>query len=134
MANTRWRVKGRGETGSFTLLSHRVLECEAYPQLSGKGVKLLVDLCTQYRGSNNGDLGMAWKIMRKRGWRSRDTLDRARKELVDNGFITQTRQGGRNQCNLYAVTWLAIDDCNGKLDCAPTNVALGYWKDGRPPD
>ena len=115
-------------------MPHRVLESEPYTRLSGKGVKLLVDLFAQFRGGNNGDLGMAWTVMRKRGWRSRDTLDRACKELVDNGFISQTRQGGRNQCNLYAVTWLAIDDCNGKLDCASTNVALGYWKDGHPPD
>ena len=115
-------------------MPHRVLDCEAYTRLSSKGVKLLVDLFAQYRGSNNGDLGMAWTVMEKRGWHSRDTLTRARKELVDNGFIIKTRQGGRHQCNLYAVTWLAIDDCKGKLDCPPTNVAPGYWKDGRPPN
>lgn len=113
-------------------MPHRILECEPYTKLSAKGVKLMVDLFAQFRGSNNGDFSMAWAVMQKRGWRSRDTLNRACKELLGNGFIVQTRQGGRHQCNLYAVTWLAIDDCNGKLDCPPTNVPPGYWKDGRP--
>ena len=115
-------------------MPHRLLECEPYTRLSGKGVKLLLDLFAQYRGNNNGDFGMAWTVMKRRGWRSRDTLRNALKELIEYGFIVQTRQGGRHRCNLYAVTWLAIDDCKGKLDCAPTNVALGYWKDGHPPN
>ncbi len=134
MANKRWRAKGRADIGSFVAMPHRVLECESYTKLSAKGVKLLVDLFAQFRGNNNGDLGMAWTVMVKRGWRSRDTLNKASKELIQNGFIVRTRQGGRHQCNLYAITWLAIDECGGKLDCAPTKVALGWWKDGRPPN
>ena len=134
MAQTRFKSKGRSENGSFVAMPHRVLECEPYTKLSAKGVKLLVDLFAQFRGSNNGDLGMAWTVMKKRGWRSRDTLNKACKELVQNGFIVRTRQGGRHQCNLFAVTWLPIDDCKGKLDCPSTTVAPGYWKDGRPPN
>jgi hypothetical protein len=45
-----------------------------------------------------------------------------------HGFIEQTRQGGKNQCSLYAVTWLAIDECNGKLDVNPTRAASNLWK------
>ncbi len=80
-------------------MPHQVLECEPYTKLSGKSVKLLMDLFAQYRGNNNGDLGMAWKVMEAKGWRSRDALDRARKELLENGFIMLTRQGGKHQCN-----------------------------------
>ena len=134
MARKRWRAIGRADTHSFVALPHRILECDAYFRLSAKGVKLLIDLFGQYRGKNNGDFGMAWTVMEKRGWRSRDTLSRARRELLENGLIVQTRQGGRNKCNLYAVTWLAIDECNGKLDSPPTIVAPGYWKEGRPPN
>ncbi len=134
MTDKRWRAKGRAASGGFTMMPHRVFGCEAYTRLSAKGVKLLVDLLFQFRGNNNGEFGMAWTVMKTRGWRSRDTLDRACKELLDNGFIVLTRQGGRHKCNLYAVTWLAIDECNGKLDCPATNVALGYWKAGHPPN
>lgn len=134
MAQTRFKSKGRSDFGSFVAMPHRVLECEPYTRLSAKAVKLMIDLFAQFRGSNNGDLGMAWTVMKKRGWRSRDTLNKACKELVQNGFIVRTRQGGRHQCNLYAITWLAIDECGGKLDCAPTKVALGWWKDGQPPN
>ena len=114
-------------------MPHRVCESDSYARLSPKAVKLLVDLVTQFRGANNGDLAMAWGLMKERGWRSRDTVTKAGKELIENGIIAQTRQGGRNRCNLFAVTWLAIDDCGGKLDVEPTNVPLGYWKDGHPP-
>jgi len=90
----------------------------------------MLDLYGQYKGSNNGDFAMAWSMMKKRGWRSKDTLYRARDELIDNGFVIQTRQGGKHQCSLYAITWQPIDECNGKLDCPSTIVAPGYWKKG----
>ena len=39
---------------------------------------------------------------------------------------------------LYAVTFLAIDECGGKLDVAATRVPSGKWKKERalykPPD
>jgi hypothetical protein len=55
-------------------------------------------------------------------------VHKALAELLALGFIEQTRQGGKNQCSLYAVTWLAIDECNGKLYVKPTNVASNLWK------
>ena len=94
----------------------------------------MIDLFAQFKGSNNGDLAAAWKLMEKRGWRSKETLHRAKRELLEKGFIVTTRQGGRHVCSLFAVTWLAIDECSGKLDVAPTRVAPGYWKLGRNPD
>ena len=109
-------------------MPHSILEHENYAQLSNKAVKLLIDLFGQYYGNNNGDFTAAFSVMKKRGWKSKDTLNRARHELLDTGFIQQTRQGGRHCCSLYAVTWLAIDDCNGKLDVAPTRVGSGSWK------
>ena len=130
MAISRRRAKGRRDSGSFIAMPHAILKSETYARLSAPAVKLMLDLYGQYRGSNNGDFAMAWSMMKKRGWRSKDTLYRARNDLVENGFIIQTRQGGKHQCSLYAVTWQPIDDCNGKLDCRSTIVAPGYWKKG----
>ena len=50
MVNKRYRAKGRSDNGTFIALPHRLLECEPYTQLSGKGVKLLVDLFAQFHG------------------------------------------------------------------------------------
>ncbi len=133
MAQSRRRAKGRRDSGSFIAMPHAILESETYARLSAPAVKLMLDLYGQYKGSNNGDLAMAWSMMRKRGWRSKDTLYRARDDLVEKGFVIQTRQGGKHQCSLYAVTWKPIDDCSGKLDCSSTRVALGYWKLGLVP-
>lgn len=128
---TRNRAKatGRREGGGFMLIPHAVLDCPNYIDMSWPAKALVADLARQYNGhSNNGDLTAAWRIMAKRGWRSKDTLHRALRELQDNGLIQLTRQGGRNACNLYAVTWAAIDECKGKLDYGPTNTPSGLWR------
>ena len=130
MATSRRRAKGRLDSGSFVAMPHAILRSNSYAKLSAPAVKLMLDLYGQYKGSNNGDFAMAWSMMNKCGWRSKDTLYRARDELVEKGFVVQTRQGGKHQCSLYAVTWQPIDECNGKLECSPTRTALGYWKKG----
>lgn len=73
---------------------------------------------------------MEWSKMKEKGWRSKDTLYKARNQLIQAGMIVLTRQGGKNIPSLYAVTWLGIDECNGKLDCASRSSPLGYWKLG----
>ncbi|MBK1643589.1 hypothetical protein CKO25_02730 [Thiocapsa imhoffii] len=70
---------------------------------------LLIDVAHQFNGSNNGNLSMAPKTLAPYGWRSRGTLDKAIVELVAKGFLMQTRQGGRNRCSLFAMTWHGID-------------------------
>lgn len=128
MTRKRWKHKGRSESGGYFALPHAVTASPSYRSLPTRAVKLLCDLGAQYRGNNNGDLGAAFSEMRKRGWKSRDTLDLAEKDLVRAGIIELTRQGGLNCCNLYALTWLAIDECGGKLDVPPTRVPSGLWK------
>ena len=53
---------------------------------------------------------------------------KAKNELIERGFIAVSRQGGRNKCSLYAVTWQPIDDCKGKLDIGASNKPLNLWK------
>lgn len=124
---TRERAKGRRGKASFLGLPKQVITSDAYNQLNAWSVKLLVDVAKQYNGFNNGDLHAAFRILRKQGWRSKGTLFRAMKELIDKGFVELTRQGGKNRCNLYAVTWESIDECNGKLDVKETRVASNLW-------
>ncbi len=133
MADKRRRAKGRWSSGRFGAFPESVHSSAAYRSLSGNAVKLLIDLFMQFKGQNNGDLSCAWQLMEPCGWRSRDTLDNAKDRLLDSGLIELTRQGGRNLANLYAVTWLGVDECGGKLEVPPNSVPTGLWKQyGRP--
>lgn len=128
MNRTRRRVKGRRETGSFVTLPHICLQHKNFAVLSPCAVKLLIDLYADYRGCNNGDLCCSWALMRKKGWKSRDTLNKARKELLYHNWILCSRQGGKNRASLYAVTFISIDYCKGKLDIQETSTPPGNWK------
>jgi len=88
---------------------------------------LLLDFSAQFTGNNNGDLTAAWTVMQLRGWTSRDQLFKAQRELEETGFILRTRQGGRHLCNLFAITFYAIDDCDGKLEVEATRAPPGDW-------
>ena len=133
--NERYRrTKGRRISGSFLSLPHTLIDHPNFQGLRAKSVKLLIDLAAQYKGWNNGDLCAPLSIMRKKGWSSNEQLFRARNELVERGFLRVSRQGGRNQCTLYAITWQPIDDCGGKLDINATTTAPHDWKRWTPPD
>lgn len=124
----REKFKARRDTGWFFRMPVAVLDSPAYCGLSFKARALLMDLGAQFRGSNNGDLAAPWSWMSKRGWKSKDTLQRALHELLAAGMIELTRQGGLHCPNLYAFTWLAIDECSGKLDTPATVVASNLWR------
>jgi len=133
MSRSYSKAKGRREQGSFLALPFSVLEHENFATLPAWSTKLLLDLCTQLRfqkggTATNGDLSASWSMMRKRGWRSKGTLYAAIRDLKDRGFIIVSRQGGRHKASLYAVTWLAVDECKGKLDIKPTKSAPGLWR------
>ena len=99
-----------------------------FKTLSPRATKYVVDLASNYNGRNNGDLSATFSQMKSRGWNSSDQLFKAKRELVDRGIIKVSRQGGLNKCNLYALNWFQIDECDGKLDIAPTPTAPKDWK------
>ena len=135
MAYKRVKITGRRESHTFSAKPHHIFRADCKNEipspasvLSHMAAHLLDNLTAQFNGSNNGDLSAAPKIMKLYGWTSQGSIHNALTELLALGFIEQTRQGGRNKCSLYAVTWLAIDDCKGKLDVNPTRVASNLWK------
>lgn len=128
VGDQRKKVTGRRSSKPFLRLPRDVLESEYYINLSYIAKTLLIDIGFQYRGNNNGDLTTAWRIMEKRGWKSKGTLFKAIHELEDSRFIIRTRQGGKNIPNLFAVTWESIDYCGGKLEVRPTSRASNDWK------
>lgn len=124
----RLRNKGRAELGSFSAIPHAVQDSANWRACGGPAIKLLCDLARQYRGCNNGDLCASMSILKPKGWSSPETVFYALLELRHCGMIVQTRQGGLHAASLYALTWHAIDECGGKLDCAATSVAPGNWR------
>ena len=125
---SRANAKNRREKGRFISVPCAVLESKHYLGLSPLAKVLLQDLHIQFRGNNNGDLCAAWSIMKARSWKSKASLSKAKQELLRTGFIRITRMGDRRRAHLYAITFLAIDECQGKLDCASTTTPPGDWK------
>lgn len=126
------RKNYRTEQGSFVLLPHAITHSHIYTKLSAYGVKLLVDLANQYNGKNNGDLSLAYSVMKDEGWRSPSTLSKAIKELKALDLIEVTRQGARKRCSLYALTFHAIDECSGKHNAKPTERPKSQWRKHEP--
>jgi len=128
-------IKERRDGHGFVALPHIVIRSDQFVRLSAQAVKLLIDLTAQYDGRNNGDLCATWSMMEVRGWKSRDTLAKAIKELVNQGFIVQTRQGGRHAPSLYGITFYALDE-SSKLDIRSREFPRGAWartQAGQPP-
>lgn len=128
MSRNRLKAKGRRESGTFVAVPKEILESAEYAELGAHEVKLLLDTFSQFNGRNNGKLSCAWTLMRRRGWRSPDTLHRALQGLLDHGWLIRTRQGHNRICSLFAVTWKPIDDCGVELDVRPTSVAPNIWR------
>ena len=122
-------ASAKRDGGAFVTVPLSVLNSAAYLGLGAHARMLLFDLVAQYRGDNNGDLCMAWKLMRPRGWKSEDTLNRAKRALLDSGLVVETRKGWRpNRSALYALTWFALDECGGKLDYGPAGFPRGAYR------
>jgi len=109
------------------------LRSRACAELSPHAAKLLFDVLSSL-GTNayrNGDISLAPKLMRIRGWSGRETLNSAVRELVDHGLLAQTRQGSRLDCSLYACTLFPLDCDLKKLDVGPGSYrTTDYMGDG----
>jgi len=133
MTQSRGKAKGRRSSGTFVAIPHAVIDSPNWQSCSATAIKMLTELARQYNGYNNGDLAATLSMMKKRGWSSPETIHYACLELRHYGLIELTRQGGKHIPNLYGLSWQPINDCRGKLDCAPTLVGSGAWK-LRPPE
>jgi hypothetical protein len=113
------------KSGQFMQLPYAMLDSPDYLALPRSAKQLLVDIFRQFNGKNNGGLSASFKLMQRRGWKSKSTLARALEKLLTSNMLIKTREGwfqGENssRCALYAVPWLGIDECKGKnLDVKP---------------
>jgi hypothetical protein len=102
------------DAGAFVALPWSVLDCPAYSKLSHPARSLLMEFARQFVKDNNGRLLASSSYLRKRGWNSPDVITRAKRELLNAGFIFETVMGHRpNKASWYAVTWRSLDKLKG---------------------
>lgn len=107
------RDTGR-DSGGFVAVPWSVLDCAAYARLSHPARGLLMEFARQFVRDNNGRLLASGAYLAKRGWTSVDVITRAKRELLEAGFIFETVKGQRpNKASWYAVTWRSLDKCKG---------------------
>ena len=126
---THTRKTRTGGTRGHIQIPHIVMDSDSYRSLPANAVKLLNALVYQYRGKNNGDLTAAFNYMKDFGFKSKETLNSAIKQLLDAEMIVRTRRGWfmnpGGRCALYALTWHNIDECPGKsLEIGPTRTTV----------
>ncbi len=103
------RDSGR-DSGPFMILPWCVLDCPAYQALSMHARALLLEIARQFVRDNNGRLLASRAYMAQRGWKSADMLTKAKRELLEGGFIFETVKGHRpNRASWYAITWQSLD-------------------------
>ena len=123
---------GRSRKQKYITLPNQCIASENFASLSPHANKLFLDLAAKCYGYNNGDMNMVWPEMQKRGWKSKDTWNKARKELLAKGWIIKTRQGWNNRCSLYGFTFMPIGEFGGKLDVKEGGLATNEWKEWQP--
>jgi hypothetical protein len=95
-------------------MPNAVIDCPAYAHLSHPARGLLFEFARQFVRDNNGRLLASGAFLSKRGWNSADVITRAKRELLQGGFIFQTVMGHRpNKASWYAVTWRTLDKLTG---------------------
>jgi hypothetical protein len=111
-------------SGGFAGIPRVVLETDDFLGLSSSAKVVLLYIANCYRGNNNGDLSATHEQLKKWGIGSKSTLTNVLRELSQANLVIQSRSGRflnpGGRCALYALTWMPIDECNGKHDLAPT--------------
>ena len=93
----------------FIAIPWTVVDCTAYKKLSHPAKSLLLEIARQYKGTNNGKLIATYAYLRTRGWNSSDTITRAKRELLNSGFIHETFKGHRpNKASWFALTFHSL--------------------------
>lgn len=113
----------------FAMMLWTMGQSAPYRSLSFTARGVLMELHMQYNGSNNGNLAATRTMAKEWGVSSPNILQRALTDLLNGGWIIQTRSSlfsrHGSRCALYALSWYAIDECPGKdLEVSPTRTPL----------
>ena len=127
MAKTSQKRPAEAVTGIYGAIPYALLDSVAFMGASYPAKALLFEVIRQHNGKNNGRLQLSFSWLAKRGWKSRDVIQRAKLELIERGLLIRTTKGGLNLgADWYAVTWLAISNFVG-LDIQAKDYHPGAW-------
>lgn len=94
----------------FVPLPFDVLRSNEFRKLAASSKVLMLDLCAQYTGKNNGKLCPGFVVMQQCGWNSKAKLLRAKKHLLECSFAMQTRIGHPPETTEWlGFTWWRLD-------------------------
>lgn len=124
----RTKLTGRGKGHTFIQLPHYMLKSSQFRAMGGSALKLLMFLADQYNGKNNGDLSATKDMVEGTGVCAPSKVHTLLLELEAAGFIVKTRHGTKKLCNLYALTWCSIDECDGKSLEIASGPPRNDWK------
>lgn len=138
MANAR-NIGRKGDagrdSGAFMALPCAVMDCPAYRRLSYAARSLLMEIFRQFVKDNNGRLLASRAYLAGRGWNSADVINRAKRELLEAGFIHETVKGHRpNKASWYAVTWRILDPHHGYDPGAAATFVRGAYRGASLPE
>ena len=127
-ASMRGHQHKRKTKHPYAAIQHRVIDSEAYADLTFSARSLLTLIVRQLTKDNNGRLQATFSYMRRFGIDSERTLARGIAELISHGFIYRTRSGGYQQgAALYAVTWEKIQTSDGLYLDGFVPCAWRHW-------
>lgn len=95
---------------TFTALRHDVINSPEYLALSLSAKSVFIHLLAKYNRINNGDISAPQNRAKEEFNLSSRGLKKALEELINANFIEVTRQGGKNQCSLYAITCYPLNN------------------------
>src|SRR6478609_4797263 len=95
----------RAKWPSHVRIYQRQMRSIAWLHLSGSAVKVLLELASLERGSNNGELFLSDRRASELTGLSRNTCWRALRELVDLGFIYCSVPGGFSRKTPHAASY-----------------------------
>lgn len=108
--NQAFKKNTNGNT--FTMLRHDVVNDPRFIKLSNSAKVVFLHLLARYDGKNNGDLSAPLNRAKEIFGLSSQGLKNALDELISFKLLQVTRQGGKNQCALYALTCFKLNDVN----------------------
>jgi hypothetical protein len=108
------RNRSKKNVGRFAGIPIWILESVVYASLSPLSKALLYELTGQYNGHNNGYLSLTRSDLKRRGFPTNVSNQKAIESLMAVGLITRTRVGGicrgKHVCHLYSVNWQSADE------------------------
>ena len=127
---------GRYPRDQYMVLPYPVVHSDAWRGLSGRAVRVWIELRSRYNGKNDGQLHLSLEEGARLLHMSKSTVHHAFKELEAKGFVhlvTESPRGGR-RAREYAATFpeesvSAAGAVTGVRNLSPTSGCGNYPKD-----